>query len=113
MIVEVTLKDKSTNEINKNIVRDVENKNSFSYADSKQISCKIDVFSDGIILSRKANDYEIELNLRKNSYTRVITSEGELKIDTKVVDFIQNDDNIVVHYLIGEEDKEITINYRS
>lgn len=113
MIVEVTLEDKQTKQIDKNIVKDVKNKNSFSYVDSKQIKCEVNVFNDGIVLLRKANDYEIELNLRENGYTKVITSEGELKIDTKVVDFIQNDDNIVVHYLIGEEDKEITINYRS
>ena len=113
MSVEVILIDENKQIVETNIVEYVDNKDDFTYVDDNDAVCRIKVFSDGLLIRKSAFEYELELSLRNEAYTKVVTTEGEIQLDTKVVDFIQNDDILVMRYLIDNEKKEIKINYRS
>lgn len=100
--------DKSRDEV---IVKDAKSKDSFTYYDNYNCLCKMKIFAEGIILIRQAKDHMLELNLCKKPYAKISSEEGIIQFDTKVVDFKQNNDILVMHYLIDEEDRIIEINF--
>ena len=89
----------------------IEDKNNFSYLDDENNSINIRIYGDGLVLNKKAKDYELELNLRTNSYIKITNCEGIMKFDNKVVDFIVNNDNIYVRYLVEGQEKKLEIKY--
>lgn len=113
MKISVVLTDLSTNYVDSVDIIDPDNRKCFSYIDNQEFNCKMMVFDDGICLYRANNEYSLKLNLRKNGYALIKSVEGEIKLDTKVVDFIQNDDILVMHYLIDSVERKIEIIYRS
>ena len=89
----------------------IEVKNNFSYLDDENNSINIRIYGDGLVINKKAKDYELELNLRTNSYIKITNCEGIMKFDNKVVDFIVNNDNIYVRYLVEGQEKKLEIKY--
>lgn len=94
-------------------IKSIEDKNHFSYIDDNNSICKIDIFNDGISIIKQATGYKLELVLRKISSCNITTKEGCLNLDAKVVDFIVNNDILVMHYSIDEQLRKIQISYRS
>lgn len=113
MKVSVVLFDESSgyyDRVDIDYVADVRN---FTYVDNDESTCEMHIFDDGIRLLRKSNDHILELNLLKKAYARIITGEGSIEIDVKVVDFIENDDILVMRYIVDDIKREIRIIYRS
>lgn len=113
MKASVILTDSSINYTDQVDIEYIDNKYSFSYVDNQNNMCDIRVFDDGICLLRKSLDHTLQLNLRKKAYAVITTSEGSIEIDTKVVDFIENDDILVVRYVVDNIERQIKIVYRS
>lgn len=113
MEISITLKDPSSNYIDTVIVNDVKDKYDFTYLDNENNVCNIKIYEDGLTLNKRANEYNLYLCLLAQTYAQIETCEGIVKFDTKVVDFIKNDDILVVHYSIDSDIREITIRYRS
>lgn len=91
----------------------IESKDDFTYLDNNDCLCRIQVMQDGIIVNKKSDSYNMELNLTNNSYCILTTSEGEIKFDVKVVDFNKKNDILVMRYVINDIERKIEINYRS
>lgn len=92
-------------------ITNIENKDNFSYFDDEKNYINIKTFDDGITLNKKAKDYELELNLRKDGFVKIINCEGIMNFDIKVVDFILNNDNMLVRYLVEGQEKKLEIKY--
>lgn len=107
------LKNLNDNSIDNVYVDNVEDKHHFSYEDNQQFRCEIDITENGLFLIRNADSYVLELNLCNYGYAKIISAEGVLNLDIKVVDFIENDDILVMRYIISDEEREIRIIYRS
>ena len=95
-------------EINEFIYDD---KNNFSYYDFDKNKVEIKLNKNELLLHKISKEYELELSLKNNGYAKIITCEGIAKFDIKMVEFTQNNDNILVHYLVDGEDKVIEIIY--
>lgn len=113
MKVSVILTDLSNGSVDRVDVDNIENRQSFVYLDNDNNKCEINVYDDGICLYKIAYDYELELQLRHRSFAKIKSNEGVVEIDTKVVDFNQNNDILVMHYSIDEVERQIKIIYRS
>ena len=112
MNASITLTVKNDNYKDTVIVKNIKNKDSFSYVDNENMKCHVDIFDDGLNLYRENNEYKLELHLRKESYAKIINDQGELKINTKVVDFNRNNDILVMRYIIELDDERfIEIRY--
>lgn len=107
----VSLKIEKENYYEKNVIENIENRNSFSYFDVDKNKIDIAVFDDGITLKKHTKGYEMYLCLRQMQYCQITSKEGSIKLDANVVAFIRNNDNIVVHYLIEDEERIIEIKY--
>lgn len=92
-------------------IEDIENKGNFSYFDDEKNYINIKTFDDGIILNKKAKDYELVLNLRRDGFVKIANCEGIMNFDVKVVDFILNNDNMLMHYLVEGQEKKLEIKY--
>lgn len=95
------------------VVEDVENKRCFSYVDSQRNNCEICIYKDGLCFFKEYENHLLELHLREHEYAKITTSEGAVKIDAKVVDFLLNDDILVMRYVIDDIERKIEVNYRS
>lgn len=113
MTVDIILTEISSGNKDEVLVQNIDNKHSFIYADNNDDICEINIFERGLCLNKKSKEYLLELNLNGENYAKITTAEGEIKLDAKVVDFIQNDDILVVRYIIGDEMREIRLIYRS
>ena len=89
----------------------IEDKNHFSYIDDNNGLCDVSIFDDGLYIEKKNSDYKLELCLRNKSSCKISTVEGIIELDTKVVDFLANNDILVMHYLIDEQLRKIEINF--
>ena len=94
-------------------VDNIENKRCFSYVDNDSNKCEISVYDDGLRLNKQGKDHSLVLNLRNDSYALIGTPEGEVKLDIKVVDFIEKNDILVMHYIVDEIEREIKVIYGS
>lgn len=113
MDASILLSNITNNTLDESIAKNIENKHSFSYIDSQKNRCDIKVLDTGIYLFEQAKDHSLELDLTKENCAKIITSEGTIKILAKVVDFIKNDDILVMRYQIEDETYELKIIYRS
>lgn len=113
MTINLTLFDGNDEIIEKNAIVDVEDRYNFSYKDSKDNLCEMHIYDDGLCLKKHSLDYALELNMHENNYVKIITREGEIKFDIKVVDFIKNDDILVMRYIVENEERKIEIIFRS
>ena len=113
MEISITLKDPSSNYIDTVVVNNIKNKDDFTYLDNENNVCNIRVYEDGLTLDKKGKDYNLYLCLMGEPYAQIQTCEGIVKFNTKVVDFLKNDDILVMHYSIDSDTREITIRYRS
>lgn len=88
------------------------NRNSFSYVDSYGADNKLDILEDGIQIHRKEIGHKTEVFLTlKKSFINIITDEGNLYFDAKVIAFNKNNDIISLVYSINNENKKIEIHY--
>ena len=92
-------------------IRDIADRNCFSYLDNENVRCQMSVFDDGICFVREAEDHALKLSLRDEKYALISSEEGNIKIDLKVVDFQINSDILVMRYLIDDEERTIRIQY--
>lgn len=113
MVASVILTDLSSDFVDRVDIDNVENKHRFSYIDNQGDKCELAIYDDGLCLLKKAKDYKLKLNLRTDCFVEIKTVEGIIKLDTKVVDFNENNDILVMRYLIDEMKREIKIIYRS
>ena len=111
MNVSIILDNLTASSREETIVENVENRRCFTYVDPHSVLCEICIYDDGLCLFRQDDDHILELHLREPAHARIITEEGILKIDVKVVDFYFIDDILVMHYLIDDEMREIRIQY--
>ena len=93
----------------------VENLNdlrSFDYVDSYGANNHICIYDNGINIIRKDDNHITEVCLFiDKSYIKVISEEGNLIFDAKVIAFTQNNDIISLVYSISDETKKIVIKY--
>lgn len=113
MTVDIVLKDKSAGLVDRVHVDCIADRKHFKYLDNENCQCNIDVYDDGICLYKQSKEYSLLLSLKGKGYAKIISAEGEIEIEAKVVDFIENDDILVVHYIIDDIEREIQIIYRS
>lgn len=92
-------------------IETINNRQDFSYLDYENNPIKIKVFSDGLLLKKTCKDYKLNLHLRSDAYIEIINCEGIMKFNAKVVEFYQNNDILVMHYLVEGQDKNIKIYY--
>ena len=112
MTLNITLSD-SEGYLDTVVVDDATNKRCFSYTDNEKNNCELCVYDDGICLFKECEDHILELHLHKNNYAKITTAEGVIKLDAKVVDFLLNDDILVMRYIIDEVERKIEVKYRS
>lgn len=113
MTVEIVLTDLSTGEVDKANAVDIDDKRCFQYTDNAGNLCEICIYEEGLCLFKQTDDYLLELHLRCNYYAKITSQEGEIKLDAKVVDFLEKDDILVMRYVIDDIEREIKIIYRS
>jgi len=113
MFVIVELTNLNTNETTKTEVNNVLNRHCFQYIDSDGNMCEMCTYPEGICFFKQYEDHMLELHLRKNNYAKITTAEGEIKLDAKVVDFNENNDILVMRYVIDSEQRQIRVIYRS
>ncbi len=111
MTASVTLHNLSSDERDEVIAADIEERNCFTYIDNQNCACQFCVYDDGICFFRQAEDHLTELHLKDTGYAKITTEEGILRFDAKVVDFKLNDDILVMHYILNDEDRIIRIDY--
>ena len=111
MKVSVTLIDPYQKSEDTVVIDDVDNRNCFTYVDNQNCNCEFCIYEEGLCFFRQAEDHLLELHLRDENYAKIITEEGILKFDVKVVDFNLNDDILVMRYIVNDEEKIITIRY--
>lgn len=104
----VVLKDLNNDYIEENIAESFD-KNCLSFFDKEKNNIEICLFDEGICLFKQGKDYLLELHLLNTPYAKITSIEGIIKFDAKIVEFHRNNDNIVMHYLINDEDKVIEI----
>ena len=110
-MIEVVLSHPDSGYCEKTIVEDVSDRRCFMYADQESAQCEFCIYDDGLSFFRQAEDHLLELHLKKDAYAKIITEEGILRFDVKVVDFILNSDILIVRYIINDENRTIEIRY--
>lgn len=110
--ISITLSD-NNGYIDTVVVNDVIDKNCFNYVDNENNDCKLCVYERGIVLYKQCDDHSLELDLNEGSYAKISTKEGDIKLDAKVVDFLINDDILVMRYIIEDVERKIEVSYRS
>lgn len=113
MKISICLRNINTNEIDTVYIEKPNNLRCFKYVDSYNCDCQMHIFDNELSFLRKSTDHELQLHFGKTNYAKIISNEGEISIDIKLVDFIVNDDIVVVRYIIENEEREIKIDYRS
>ena len=95
----------------KTAIRNVNDRNDFSFVDAAGCACHVQIFENGIIFVRKAQDHMLELHAHGQKYVMICSPEGNFRIEMKVVEFIFNNDILVMRYQIDKDDREIEIRY--
>lgn len=111
MTVTVTLNNPEEDYSDVVIIENVENRRCFSYVDNEKCGCEMCVYDDGIRFFRQGRDHMLELHLCRQEYAKIITDEGIMRIDAKVVDFEANNDILVMRYIIEDVERIIEIRY--
>lgn len=89
MTINVVLKDLSTGFKDIVEVKDVKDRQCFEYIDNSGNNCKMQTYENGICFLRKCPDYILELYLKDEKYAKIISPDGEIKLDAKVVDLVK------------------------
>ena len=113
MTISVILTDINAGSIDEVVVEKPESKRCFSYVDNQGCNCEMCIYDKGICFFRESEDHLLELHLRQNNYAKIISQEGEVKFAIKVVDFMANNDILVMRYIIEDQEREIKVIYRS
>lgn len=111
MKAEISLESRADGYVDIVTVEDIADRNCFSYADNEGHNCEMCIYEDGLCLFRECDDHVLELHLKDDAYAKIISSEGKIKIDAKVVAFELNNDILVMHYLIDNEERIIKVKY--
>lgn len=111
MKISIILTNLNTDEVDKTDIES-DDRTHFTYIDNDKNMCEIVISNEDFLLQKKAKDYSLELCLKKVSYAKIISSEGELNLDIKIVDFLINDDVLLWRYQIDDEERQIEIVYR-
>lgn len=109
MNIQLTIKNVNNTEIiNVENINDIEH---FCYEDSYGASNELFLLNDGIEIKRKGDSHNTHLLLSQNkeSFIEIISPEGLLKIDAKVLAFERNNDIIILDYKVNEELNSIEI----
>lgn len=112
MTLSITLTD-NEGYVDTVVVNDVDNKKCFSYVDNDKNNCELCVYEDGLCLFKECNDHLLELHLHNRNYAKITTQEGVIELDAKVVDFLTNDDILVMRYIIDNIERQIKVIYGS
>ena len=96
-----------------NIIENINNKNQFEYIDQDEARNIVDIYDDGISIHRFGKDHDTNAVFKKNneSYIEIQSLEGLIKIFTKTLAFMKNNDNITLVY-ITEDGNEGSINIK-
>lgn len=91
-------------------INNIENKNHLEYIDQDNAKNIVDVFDNGIEILRFGQDHNTRaiFKNKEESYIEIQSNEGLIKIFTKTLAFIQNNDNITLVY-ITQDDSEGSI----
>lgn len=92
-------------------VENIADKRCFTYSDNDQNQCELCIYDDGLCFFKEEKDHLLELHLKSDAYAKIITEEGTLKFNVKVVEFILNSDILIIRYLIDDEERIINIKY--
>ena len=111
MNVSVSLRNLNDGSIEEVMIKDVADRNCFSYVDNDSNACEMCIYDDGLCFFRQSDDHLLELNLRGHDFARITTEEGTLKFPVKVVDFRINNDILVMHYIVNDEARIIEIRF--
>ena len=111
MKAKITIKSSSNTEIVN--IDEIHNQYELSYIDSYGANNVIYVFENSIKIEREEKDHQTILLLKKegNSKITIITDEGNIDFDTKVLAFDKNNDMITLVYSINNENRTISIEY--
>ena len=114
MVVSIILKDLSNNgEIRYDDIN-IDDKDNFSYLDDDNNICHISVYGNGLCINNACKDHKLVLHLLKDEgFAKIVTNEGEIKLNAKVVDFHTNNGILVMRYIIEDVEREIKLIYRS
>lgn len=113
MNIDIELLDLGDKHITKYVATNIEDRNHFFYVDDEQAKCELTIYDDGVVIIRKKDDYFLNLNLRNECFASVSSKEGVIKLNIKIVDFLKNDDIVVMRYVVENQEREIKIIYRS
>lgn len=109
----ITLTNINEKTMDQVIVEDIKNKNDFSYLDNQNCVCHILVDKNDFVFFRKAQDHDLEIHVNnKKSYIMVSSSEGQLELNIKVIDFINFNDILEIRYVLDSEERLLSISYK-
>lgn len=111
MIVTVSLSVPEQNYKDEIQIRNIANPNHFSYIGNDKCSYEISIYEQGLCLFKQSEEYSLQLHLCGDNYAKISSKEGIIKLDTKVVDFIRNNDILVMRYLVDETERIIEIKF--
>lgn len=97
-----------------NIIENIDNKNHLEYIDQDKAKNIVDIYDDGISIIRFGEDHDTKAIFKNNdeSYIEITSSEGLIKIFTKTLAFMKNNDNITLVYITEDKNKgSINIKY--
>lgn len=111
MNAQIILKDDNSKEIIN--VDNITSKNSLMYKDNDNAFNVINIFEKAIRIKRIDKDHEtlVFLSLNEDSYIEIKTAEGSLRLETKVLEFLKNNDIISIAYKINNEIRSIDIRF--
>lgn len=109
--VKVSLSNKISGYHDELIVADIEDPDHFSYLDNDGSLCEIEISPKGLRLFKSSHDHLLNLYLDGDNYAEIITGEGKLRIDVKVLDFTFDSDILVIRYLIEDEERVIELRF--
>lgn len=111
MKAKVSLSNPASGYFDEVLVEDISDRNCFSYTDNEGSLCEMCIYDDGLCFFRQDEDHLLELHLKSNLYAKITSAEGIVRFDVKVVDFSADDDILVMHYLVNDEERIIKIKY--
>lgn len=111
MNIQVRIKSQDSSEIIN--VEDVQDKHHFSYIDSYNANNEVDISDDGIDIARTSDTHftRLHLHLHEKSFVSIMSDEGNLLFDAKVLALSINNDIITLVYSLNEETKSIEIKF--
>ena len=107
----IVLKDCADNSVIIDVVKGVSDRDHFTYKDKESNLIEVLIYKDGLVLNKNTDDYLLELHLKDRNYTRIVSGEGEIVLNTKVLAFTRNDDIVFISYSIEDNQKTLEIKY--